>query len=325
MHTLTTQRVTVTPFEVVTKLNLQELKAALQAHPYERHEGRRGWGGIPLDPKGQTDQTNSLREIPGAPITSESSAWGGPVLRARLLYDYIDRQAASRFPDLAKEQSETVMALDAIDVLLQAHPGREDALRGFALTKSTEHFVSRFAPTFQDHIQASDVSALIRTNGAGLAPESDFYLWLIAKNGEEVATGLTVAFIRDMRAENVQHQRTRVLDSVDLDREEVMIFVKNPATEYGPAKFIVVDDGLDLEADIELAPDGTFALHATKSWYGSRDLALNTPLGRFTAVGELTMTLLPNLFRAHREDEAWHDGGREELQEQARSNLVAIL
>lgn len=321
MHTATSGQINVTPIDISTTLTLQHIGQQLKAEKYSRDGNRRGWGGVSLVADGVIErEPSALRDQPGEPriLTQQGR---GPMLAARLMYDFIATATRRRYPDLVKSGSEQAFTLDAVDVYIRSiKSGGYGALICSRDPTQVEHTV---IPAIENSIRSQDGGATVSTSPNHLTPERDLFLWLIAKNGSSLGKKLSLSWIREMRMLDGHSQRAELMDSVDLDRDLVQICVKDPANSFGPGKFVLTDLAIDLEVDIELTLDGSFSLHVTRSEFLSPNAPeLNSPKGRVLALRAVADDLLPKLYELHHKDSKWHQGGRDALRDKCRKKLL---
>ncbi|MGK2956231.1 MAG: hypothetical protein ACSLFI_11255 [Solirubrobacterales bacterium] len=143
------------------------------------------------------------------------------------------------------------------------------------------------------------------TGQTGLTPPRDLFMWLIYKGhtgGGSLTTELKLSDIRSAQAESPDGKTLRAYRGVDLDRVEIAAPIAR-GYEIGPAKIVLYDAKLKLEADINYLLDGSFDLHRSESGYNSGPM----PGPRFgvRASIDVATVMLPKLVRAYSNDSAW--------------------
>lgn len=331
MRVLTSGHVNVTPLTVPTSITLETLREGLGSDPYSGHPPDHGWGGIDLSEPGadgsgaaeddedqvpEIDIETQLRSEPGSPRVANVA--GTRLLLGRYLTDRVNSRARRRGGNLTEaEEALFLYDLEAIDVVAMRAPQGDatDILVGTHSVRDVRD-VSAAIRRALPEAQRTDPSPDTR-----FRPEADLYLWLLGKtDAGALSDDLHLTSIRTLQCRDPYDRKTRYFDWADLDRPELLMQVRDPAAAFGPAKLVMVDDSLGLELDWFLREDGSFSLFVGSSAYGGGP-SLSTRQGRIRLVRDVSTTVIPKLYEAHANDDAWHDHGRDDLRARAESTL----
>jgi hypothetical protein len=239
-------------------------------------------------------------------------------LRLRYYWDRLDKRLLRSVGDSASwDRLHTRQAIDVIIFDDETDSGRS------VLLSSRDHSVLTSAPFPALRALGGEKSSL-ETEAIAEGLDPDLFTWLLwrLQGSPDLGNDVTLESIREINSKDRQLRGARFTDDANIERIEMAALIAMGKMRFGPAKLAFGVADLNAVFDLELHPDGGFAVYRS-SYY--EDLVLPDDLYGHQLVEDMWSVVLPRVRDAYNRDSTWRRTGRDNLKELAVAAIRAIL
>lgn len=318
---ITSGRISMTPFRVVTPARPDEVQKAFAASRYPGTPTGAGWGSLFDESDDLVRGFSVQRPKGGSPLVlTDQEPYPDQVL-SRLYWNEPQ-------PQLVKAGvtgPAAINQLRAADVIL-GKVGEE--YWGVASVSGRTTFDTQISPRIDSALEEAGFSArVIREGNPFELGDADFFRWLLYRsvNSSALNDDLTLDGIEEIDNQGQGDKITRLKTGVDLQRPEVLTFIASDSNRFGPARFSVISKSLALTVQLEMSKEGHFQVLYGSSAYAD-DVAdgFDAPHLRVNMVKDSAFEVIPELLRLHSADSNWRHTHRDEFRDEALVSLRSI-
>lgn len=328
MSTTTSGQISITPVRIVADATLDEIHEAVASTRlrYASRLDEPGWGSVRDETDDLLGQVMTRSISAGRPEPKITPEVYPEQVRARLYWDEPDRALERAF----SEQIEVAATrrLRAADVTI-APGSREGEFLGLLGERNETRLKHYVLPSVEKAVHLIDPRGLVLKDDNDLEfGDDDFFRWILyrATHSPQLNSDLIVERIRAMSNQDMAYRPTNLSNGVELDRPELLALLIGTLNRFGPAKFVVSSDALQLRLSLEVTKTGQFSIYRGDSEYElepGENLAADEEGLRL--LQDAAFEVLPELRRLHSADGEWREKHRDEFALEAKRLLRDVL
>lgn len=315
MPTFTSSRYTVSAVTVSGSTTLAQLVEAMKKQRPDHATLTGGWASI-------ADAGSNIRVPNIAPpqsdpeIRDSEAHWPQRVI-ARYYYFRKDPGLVRANPTGTAQEHHV---LDAVDVMINALPGRHDAFQAM-FASSNGAILNGLLRSLRDLARADDETASISRDGADLAFSADLILWLLvrARDARELDGYTTIADVLATGARDNVRRTTMLSDGVDFDRPAFLVAVAE-IEQLGPVRVELRDEELNAKITADVYPHGAFSIRKRETHYPD---IVDDAETRIESLQDFAFGLLPKIKDIYTGDSEWVSFKRAKEIREAAAALIA--
>lgn len=322
MSLTTAGSISVTPIRIETGASLESLVDAARERPYKGEVPTAGWGSVFVGDEAVGRRGRGGRPAPSAPDLLPEGDFHPQQFRARFLWDQVDKDAIALLGELADDA--LVHQLQATDITLTETP-EEGVLLGLLGLRRRSQIDGHVIPGLRELLLSVDDNTMIYSDSSPIDfGDEDFFHWLLyrAHYDPKVTEAIKLRGVRSISSQDNRRRGAAISEGADLDRPELLALISGNGTKFGPAKVVLSDRQLGLDADMELRLDGGFSIYVGSSEY---DVVLPRVEVGLRLVQDVAFKIIPELKSAYESDSRWPKVHRAKFLADSRSQLTAAL
>lgn len=317
---LTAGSLNVTPLRINTYATLQGICDAAGQFPPSLSTHTAGWGSA-YDPNGPLGSYGVTPAVTAPYVDAEN--FGAVAVR---FYRFVLDDQRRRDLGLTIGAPEAY-ALRGVDVVF-AQSRVDGYLCAYLLSHNANENKSHTVPALLELVRSVDPDAtLIEHDNDQRAPSPDLFLWMVARLGEEIASGLELDRIRNLASVHAGSRRTAMSAGVDTTRPEFLSLVAIADADFGPIKVKVVRTAERTTYDFELGSNGNVSVHVGETFL--TELITRDEKGP-RAFFDVVLQIVPDIIATYNDDVEWEIEGRDRFvrasaQQLTRARIHATL
>ena len=308
-----------TPVLVRTTASLEQVSSALQGARYDRDPSGSGWGSVLDDTDTMLGKITRQRPRGGKAASHRMAS-----IRSRSAPATTGTSSTRRsFEFDAQGEAGLYHRLRACDVTL-APTGQQNELLGI-FSESQPRRLKTVIDGLADALESVDPSMTVDVADNPFSfGDEDFFLWVLyrATHSAKLSDNLSIVEIRALSNESIRSRITAMGKGVDLARPELITLISDQSNRFGPVRFVVWSEDLNLTLYLQIKKSGEFSIYRGDSFYdGEEMLELPEEEQRLRLFQDSAFHVVPELKFLHGQDSDWRDVHRAEFHAWAKGEM----
>ncbi|WP_017936068.1 hypothetical protein [Nocardioides sp. Iso805N] len=313
-----------TPLLLRTTASLELISTAMRSQRYDRDPAGEGWGSVYDDTDAILGKITRQRPAGGkAELLTALESYPDQV-RARYYWNEFD---GSQLEYDAQGEASLFHRLRACDVTL-ADTGNEGEYF-VLLSESQPRRLKRVLDGLTDTIEAVSDAVFMNQDDNPLSfGDDDFFLWVLYRATHDAALNgnLALVEIRSLSNESIRSRITSMGKGVDLSRPELVTLISDQSNRFGPVRFVVWSEDLQLTLYLQIKKSGEFSIYRGDSYYDDPDMFdLPEEEQRLRLLQDAAFHVIPELKHLYSLDAEWRDTNRADFYAYAKSAMKAYM
>ena len=320
MSSMSSGRVSVSPFRATGDVTLEELQDGLAKLPPDGGTQEAGWA--EFDPQDINLRSYGTQPPSTSPprILDAEGVYPKRLIARYYFWSYDGRREALLTAAGMSPSDLEVRQLDAVDVIISEEGNSEGFL--VLVSSRTESEIGAVLASLRSVFSSIDEdSSLAETTRSSLHVGSgDFFLWLVERKetAGQIHGDLTIATATALDTRDSSSRLNLLKNDIDSNRVAFLTAVVD-GDDLGPLRFSIRIPSVPARIALQLWADGSFVLLTSDTHYSLRANVENEPV---QAVHDLAYKHLPALIAAHSADTEWPSFRRKEFRKAARKKLA---
>lgn len=313
-----------TPALIRTAATLEDIVTALRDRRYDRDPTGAGWGSVYDDTDAILGKITRQRPIGGkAELLTGQNNYPNQV-RARFYWNEFD---SAQLEYDAQGEASLFHRLKACDVMVSATDIPGEFLGLFS--ESQPRRLKKVTDGLTDALEELDQSVTLSVADNPFAfGDEDFFLWVLyrATHSPTLNDNLAIVEIRSLSNESIRSRITSMGKGVDLTRPELITLISDQSNRFGPVRFVVWSDDLQLTLYLQIRKSGEFSIYRGDSYYDDEEmLELPEEEQRLRLLQDTAHHVIPELKHLHSVDGAWRDTHRAAFHDSSKEAMRAYM